>query len=379
MAAKQPTTKKAKTTTKKAKLINHFAAVLDATLSISGLKQHVVDKFNVQLKSWQEGALESGQETTLTLVIMGTAPLQTMAGVTPRGFRGSGDHSRVLYTKVPIAQVKPLTMAEYWIAAGGTALLDATALGADAIFDAKADKNTSYLIVTITDGGENASTRFHRGKGFAEFMKELTKTDVWTFTFLVPRGEKVSFCNEYGVPEGNVEVWETGSVKGIAHASAMTQSGSQAYFAARGAGARSTKSFFSPDLSGLKLKKVQRELDDVSGNFKRMQVTAEAGIRVFFEQATGDMYEIGRGFYQLTKPEDVQDYKQVVVEDKATRKLYSGAEARDLIGMPTTGTTRVKPLDLGKYNIFIQSTSVNRKLVRGTTMLYLKQNVPIAV
>lgn len=354
--------------TKRDKIVNHFAAVLDSTGSIAPLKDMVVDKFNVQLKGWKEDAASSGQETTLTLVLLGNGG---------SGHPGRRDQSRILYGKVPIAEVKPLTLAEYWLSAGGTALLDSTDLAIQALASGKHGKNTSFLVLTVTDGEENASVKFgaDRRQDFANLLAEKMATDVWTFTYLLPKGSKASFCRWYGVPEGNVEEWET-TARGVEDYTSSVGSASLSYFGARARGATATKNFFSPDLSKLKTATVKRTLEDVSSSFKRLQVVAEMGIREFYE-SFGETYEIGRGFYQLSKPEDVQGYKRIVVEDKVSRKLYSGADARSLIGMPTTGVTNVKPLDLGKYLIYIQSNSVNRKLVRGTTLLYLKQNIPV--
>jgi hypothetical protein len=76
----------------------------------------------------------------------------------------------------------------------------------------------------------------------------------------------------------------------------------------------------------------------------------------------------GRAFYQLTKTETVQDYKEIIVEDRTTGKLYRGA--RSMIGMPDHGSIRLVPKNLGNYNVYVASTSVNRKLVPGTVLIY---------
>jgi hypothetical protein len=79
----------------------------------------------------------------------------------------------------------------------------------------------------------------------------------------------------------------------------------------------------------------------------------------------------GAAFYQLMKKEDeVQDYKQIVIRDKKSKVVYSGANARQMLGLPYNGTVKVVPGNHGTYDIFIQSTSVNRKLVKGTQVLY---------
>ncbi|KAJ3265942.1 hypothetical protein HK104_006201, partial [Borealophlyctis nickersoniae] len=57
--------------------------------------------------------------------------------------------------------------------------------------------------------------------------------------------------------------------------------------------------------------------------------------------------------------------------DKSTGDMYTGDEARELAGTPEhTKGQKVRPPDSAKWLMFIQSTSVNRKLVGGTKFLY---------
>lgn len=82
------------------------------------------------------------------------------------------------------------------------------------------------------------------------------------------------------------------------------------------------------------------------------------------------VYTPGTVFYQLTKTEEIQSYKQILVQKKFTKEIYAGNEARELLGLPVGQTCKVKIGNLGNYDVFIQSTSVNRKLVRGTRVIY---------
>lgn len=105
------------------------------------------------------------------------------------------------------------------------------------------------------------------------------------------------------------------------------------------------------------------------GRFQILMVDSDTPIREFVE-ANGATFKKGRGFYQFTKTETIQDYKEVVLEDRHTGDLYSGKRARELLELPEHGSVRIKPAKLDKYNIFVQSTSVNRKLIGGTRFLY---------
>lgn len=105
------------------------------------------------------------------------------------------------------------------------------------------------------------------------------------------------------------------------------------------------------------------------GRFQILTVDKDIDIRGFVEE-NHLIFKIGRGFYQFTKTEEIQEKKEVVLRDKYTGDMFTGNEARNMIGVPMGTRGRLRPADLGKYDIFVQSTSVNRKLKGGTKFLY---------
>lgn len=105
------------------------------------------------------------------------------------------------------------------------------------------------------------------------------------------------------------------------------------------------------------------------GRFQMLYVDSDCSIREFVE-ANGLLFKTGRGFYEFTKPELVQEKKEVVLRDKATGDMFSGDRARALIGLNPGERARVKPTHLTRFDVFVQSTSYNRKLIRGTRFLY---------
>lgn len=105
------------------------------------------------------------------------------------------------------------------------------------------------------------------------------------------------------------------------------------------------------------------------GRFQILQVDKDTPIKEFVLNQ-GASFKTGRGFYQFTKTETIQDYKEVILQDKATGDLYEGKRARELLDLPTHGSVRIKPAKMEKYNVFVQSTSVNRKLIGGFKFLY---------
>lgn len=111
------------------------------------------------------------------------------------------------------------------------------------------------------------------------------------------------------------------------------------------------------------------ELVPVSpSRFQTFHVEDDYKIKLFVEDRD-IKFKIGRGFYQFTKTETIQENKEVVLRDKEGN-FFTGDKARELIGVPIGTRARLRPTYLRKYDVFVQSTSWNRKLKRGTDFLY---------
>lgn len=104
------------------------------------------------------------------------------------------------------------------------------------------------------------------------------------------------------------------------------------------------------------------------GRFQVLNVEAAMDIRGFVT-AHDLEFKVGRGFYEFTKTEEIQEKKEVVLRDKTTGDMFSGEQARNMIGVPLGTRGRVRPNGLA-YDVFVQSTSYNRKLTPGTRFLY---------
>lgn len=100
-------------------------------------------------------------------------------------------------------------------------------------------------------------------------------------------------------------------------------------------------------------------------------------IRHFIERQ-GIMFKPGRGFYELVKPVEVQQYKEIILVDRRTGDIFNGSQVRVMLGLSpqrfdiTKGgeIERLNPVAFEKYKVFIQSTSYNRKLIPGTCLMY---------
>lgn len=328
------------------KLLNHIAIVVDESGSMGHLTRKVQEVVNDQLGVIKSAARDNDQETKVTLTTF-------EGGNIKHHFRNAFPESVNFYNYQP---------------SGNTNLNDAIN---DAITNlehaSQKGRDESFLVIVITDGFENAS----RGPAPGQRIQDAQKTDRWSFAFMVPPGSRNATSAATGVPLGNIKEWEATEF-GLQEAFQATRKGTVQYFSARSQGINSTQAFYT-DMSNVTRTDLQN-LQDLSGTFNRWKVDKETDITSFVQSHINGGYQIGRGYYQLTKPEEIQSHKDVVIGEKRTKKLYGGDEAKKLIGIPSGPgvTVKVKPGNHGDYDIFVKSTSTNRKLVRGTEFLYAK-------
>lgn len=105
------------------------------------------------------------------------------------------------------------------------------------------------------------------------------------------------------------------------------------------------------------------------GRFQVLEVEDDGSIMDYVHE-NGLTFKTGRGFYEFTKTETIQPYKEVILMDKKTGDLFEGEKARDMLDLPDDEEVRIKPVDLAKWMVFVQSMSYNRKLIGGTHFLY---------
>ena len=117
------------------------------------------------------------------------------------------------------------------------------------------------------------------------------------------------------------------------------------------------------------------DLDAVApGRFQVLDVDRDVSIKAFAEE-NGLKFEPGRGFYSFSKPEKIAETKEIVLVANNTGDMFTGDKARTLLlgdapaGSRTAGS-RIAPVRLDHYTVFVQSTSYNRKLKAGTKFLY---------
>jgi len=257
-------------------------------------------------------------------------------------------------------------MTSYEVDGPSTPLWDSVNKAIETISSSSSEKDV-YLVMVITDGEENSSVT--TAWTLKQTIKSLQATDRWTFVFRVPVGSKQTLIN-LGIPEGNIVEWEQ-TEKSLRASTEATVNATRSYFSAVAQGATSSQNFYT-NLNNVKPADLRRELNDITDKVHAEPVwDRDQGtqIRDFCQKTFGE-FEAGKAYYQLSKKEKVQDYKKIIVKHKKKGKYYSG-DVRSMLGLPTFGEIKLSPGDHPDYEIYIESRSVNRKLVAHTKVLYI--------
>lgn len=328
----------------------YIGFVNDHSGSMSGLAKAACKDYNDNITAVKNAATTEMLDTVVSVVGVGY----------PRG----SDVTRQVQISNPHV-LKPITN---WSVQGGTPLYDGIGDMIELLSDLPDANNedVSFLVMVTTDGEEAHSTKYGQDR-LKAFIEKVSQTGRWTFTFRVPRGARLSLINNLGVPLGNIQQWDT-TAQGMAESTHVNAQAMNTYFSARSAGVKSTGAFYA-DASKVNT----NALTDISKEVSLYVVPQHENgieIRPFVLQHRME-YLKGAAFYQLTKTEArVSHTKLILVRDRNTGKIYAGKEARDMIGLPNDRNARLHPGDHKNYDLFIQSESVNRKLVAGTGLIY---------
>lgn len=337
---------------RKLNYINHVALVLDASGSMQRNKATLIKVADQLVKHLAKKSTELDQETRVTIY-------------------GFDDTAECLVFDKDVLRL-PSIADLYWIG-GMTALLDATALS---IMDLRQTMTKygdhAFLTYVLTDGAENASVNTTRA-GLKHLLTHLEENE--TVACLVPDQGGVEYAKECGFPAGNVAIWEISTREGLEEAASKITRSVDTYMTSRVTGVRSSKNVFASDLSAVNKATVNSKtlVPLPREDYVLLDVKASTPSFVIreFVEATGAHYSIGKAYYQLTKTEVIQAAKGVALQNIHSGRIYTGQQARDVLGLKPEDT-RVKPAENPEYRIYVQSTSVNRKLIAGTKLLLLK-------
>lgn len=334
------------------KITNHIALVLDASTSMHGERaQQLVKVADGLAAHLARTSKELDQETRISVFTFASRHM----------FKCVVWDTDVL--RLP-------SIAKHYDAYGNTALVDAVINSIEDL-DMTPQKygDHAFLVYVLTDGEENDS--FHSGIELTTKLEKLP--DNWTVACLVPSQRGVFEAKRRGFPSQNIEVWDVNSAHGVEEVGKRITATTDAYMTMRASGVRGSKALFSTDATAVNKATIQAaNLTPLSTKeYKLLAVDAAAPIREWVQEK-GEVFAFGKAFYQLTnRSVIVQSQKNIAIREKSTNKVFTGAGARDLIGLPYGEEKRVKASDNPDYDVFVQSTSVNRKLVPGTSLLLL--------
>lgn len=335
-------------------IINHIALVLDASLSMSGLAQQLIKVADNQIEYLAQRSKEMDQETRITVFTFSTqAPGHRQPKI-----------DCLIYDK-DVLRVP--SIAGLYRPDGNTPLIDATfTVLEDLAMTPEKHGEHSFLIYVLTDGQENMS-KLHTATELSHKITGLP--DHWTVATFVPNQVAVHEAKRFGFPAQNIAVWDATSAAGVVEAGAKIRETTENFMVARASGVRGSRNLFS--LQTPTLATVSKALGTPlhHGQFRMLDVQDTMYIAEFVESKTNRAYKKGEAYYQLTKKEKIQPSKSIAILDKK-KGLYVGPNARDLLGLPDHEVP-VAPDHNPDYDIFVQSLSVNRKLVPGTRVLLM--------
>lgn len=338
--------------------INHVALVLDASSSMSHLSRKVVEVADQQIAYLARRSRELEQETRVTVYVF------------------ADKVECVIYDKDVLRMP---SLKQLYRVGGMTALLAAALKSQRELAQtAQLYGDHSFLTFVLTDGQENAShhspdapTRDPRAlvKAVAEMI--ATQQDNWTLAVLVPDQMGKREAMQCGFPKDNIAIWDATSTRGLEEAGQVIQQATENFMMGRAQGIRGSRAVFSTGADAVNKDTIKAAgLTPVNpSEYQLVPVAREAAIRDWVIEC-GHTYRTGCAFYQLSKSEKIQARKQIAVLEKKTDRVYTGPEARALLGLPDA-EARVKPDHNDDFTIFVQSTSVNRKLVAHTRLLLM--------
>lgn len=327
--------------------INHVAFVIDASSSMSGLTNEVTNVFDNQIAYLARQSKDMDQETRVSVYLF---------------------ESKVKCLIYDMDVLRLPSLVDFYEANGMTALIDGTLQALQdlsAIPELYADH--SYLIYVLTDGAENQSN--NPSSLLRKTIEDLD--DNWTIAIFVPDELCKKHAINYGFPEHNIETWSVGkgAVKNIGETIRKTTT---SFMTNRTQGIRGTRNLFKVDAAHLTKTIVSQSLEQLSAReYEVIPVRKDASIRDYIEDYTKQPYVVGSGYYSLTKKETIQPNKSICIRDRKNGKVYSGHNARKLLGLPDF-EIKVSPETYGNWEIYVQSNSTNRKLIKGTDVIVLK-------
>lgn len=352
----------------KGHLVNHVLLLLDSSSSMlndrSGMKDSRAEQLikvadaQVQFLAERSQQADTNQETRITVATFGFP----------------GDY-QVLVWDMDVMRLP--SIADLYHPYGNTAMAEGVIHGLDDLaLIPEQYGDHAFLVYVLTDGEENASSEADK-RALPVRIEALPVN--WTVACLVPDEGCARDAERFGFPHDNISVWDVNSVNGVLEVGKTIQDATERFMVGRSQGIRSTRTLFSTGADAINTAAIaDAELKALRGDqYLLVAVDRISPIREFVEQTKEfadrgvRTYVSGRAFYQLSKTETIQPQKALAIVNKRTGEVFVGDEVRGMVGLSTTAAERRAPNFNPEFDLFVQSTSVNRKLVVGTRLLYL--------
>ena len=359
----------------------HIALLLDASSSMDHLTDSVVKVVDSLTEKWAKQSVALDDMTRLTVYQFSSD-----------SYMPNGGYMECIWYDTDITRIG--SIKGRYKPHGATALIRATLQAQKELaLTPILYSNHTFLFFLVSDGQNNRDY---------EMVGELSRTlsslpDNWTMAALVPGIQAKIDANRYGNPNGNIEVWDATSEKGVEEAGERIAAATTSYLTTRSGDAtfRGTKSLFvgaSVDAKAVKaasltplatkdrkivvVTKTPDAFEKVVKPVTKSRLKPEMGwfveIEKYVKQANKDVYPLGDVFYELVKRERVQGDKEIAVIEVNTNKVYVGDGARQLLGLPDH-VISVKPDLNSSFKIFIQSNSLNRHLPLHSQIMILNR------
>lgn len=329
--------------------INNVAVVLDASSSMQHLVREVERVTDQQIKDLAELSTQVEQETRISVYTFAC-------------------HDKISNLIFSQDVLRLGSISGHYRPQGNTAFIDATLKAIEDLEKtATLYGDHSFLLYVLTDGEENDSR--NRPPVLAARLKALP--DNWTVAAFVPNSTAKFRVTQYGFAPGNVAIWDASSEAGMREAGRVVRDSTANYMNARASGLKSTTGLFNMDPATVNHKTVAANLKELTGfRVERVKQGQPAVIKEFIESLRPKVpFVQGANYFPLIKREKISDAKEIVIRHIISGKIYGGPQARALVGLPDTGEVSVSPQPNSEYEIFVQSTSLNRKLIPGHDLL----------
>lgn len=329
--------------------INNVAVVIDASSSMDHLVREVERVTDQQIKDLAELSTQVEQETRISVYTFAC-------------------HNKISNLIFSQDVLRLGSISGHYRPRGNTALIDATLKAVEDLEKtATLYGDHSFLLYILTDGEENDS--LNRASVLSARLKALP--DNWTVAAFVPNSAAKFKVTQYGFAPGNVAVWDASSEAGMREAGRVIRDSTAGYMTARASGLKSTTGLFAMGADAVNHKTVTANLKELTGfRVERVKQGQPAVIKEFIESLQPKVpFVQGANYFPLIKRERINDSKEVLVRHIVSGKIYGGPQARTLVGLPDAGEVSVSPQPNSEYEIFVQSSSLNRKLIPGHDLL----------